>query len=181
VGITSPEQGCSTVGPGDARGNELGREEEAEYKSWSSAVRCGSMLNATTNVGADMVVEPGVELGLSRLRFPAFQCHRVDPSIKVSEDTLLSSLSKIAREQYRQEDERALRGRFSCPVPLTDARLRGKELHRRQPMHSVVLGGVSLMIAHGSIRDGPWCPDEMGGVWGGIFVVFSRWERAGAE
>ena len=109
MGITSPEQGCSTFGPGDARSNELGREEEAEYKSWSSAVRCGSMLNATTNVGADMVVVPGFELGLSRLRFPAFQCHRVDPSIKVSEDTLLSShspelplnsISKRMREHY---------------------------------------------------------------------------------
>ena len=174
MGITSPEQGCSTFGPGDARGDELGREEEAEYKSWSSAVRCGSMLDATTN-------EPGFELGLSRLRFPAFQCHRVDPSIKVSDDTLLSSLSRIALEQYKQEDERALCGRFSCPVPLTDARWRGKELHRRQPMHSVVLGGVSLMIAHDSIRDVPWCPDEMGGVWGGVFVVFSWWEGAVAE
>ena len=181
MGITSPEQGCSTFGPGDARGNELGREEEAEYKSWSSAVRCGSMLNATTNVGADMVVVPGFELGLSRLRFPAFQCHRVDPSIKVSEDTLLSSLSRIALEQYKQEDERALFGRFSCPVPLTDARLRGEELHRRQPMHSVVLGGVSLMIAHDSIRGVPRCPDEMGGVWGGVFVVFAWWEGAVAE
>jgi len=58
--------------------------EEAEYESRSSAVRCGSVLNATTNVGADVMVVLGFGLGLRLLRFPAFQCHRVDPSINVS-------------------------------------------------------------------------------------------------
>jgi len=136
VGITSPEHRCSSSSPGDVRGIELGMEEEpketpvgchtgiaeAEDESWSSCVRCGFVHDTTTMVGVDVMVVPGGGLGLSLLRFPAFQCHLVDPSINVSDDTLLSSLSRIALEQYRQEDERSLCGRFSCPVPLTDAR-----------------------------------------------------------
>jgi len=66
---------------------------EAEYESWSSFVRCGSVRDATTMVGIDVMVVPGGELGLSLLRFSAFQCHRVYPSINVSDDRLLSSLS----------------------------------------------------------------------------------------
>ena len=123
------------------------------------------MLNATTNVGADMVVVPGFELGLSRLRFPAFQCHRVDPSIKVSEDTLLSSLSRIALEQYKQEDERSLCGRFSRPISLTDTRLGCAELRRRQPMHSVVLGGCHSWLLMAVSETSPGA--QMRWVWFG--------------